>query len=70
MEHYIKVGIKWGEPIWILEFLSLYMASNFVELQFAPLVHNKSLLFNVGFNNSWQEINNNSKRGCVLGTFY
>jgi hypothetical protein len=46
------------------------MANNYVELQFATLVGNKTLLFDVGFNNSWQGINNNYKCGCVLGAFY
>jgi hypothetical protein len=32
------------------------MVGNYVELQFAPLVSNKSLLFYVGFNNSRQGI--------------
>jgi hypothetical protein len=46
------------------------MASNSIELQFAPLVGNKTLLFDVGFNNCWQGINNSCKYGCVLGAFY
>jgi len=56
VEHYIRVSIRWGEPIWRLEFLSLYMVGNYVELQFAPLVSNKSLIFYVCFNNSRQGI--------------
>ncbi len=59
-----------GEPIWRLEFLSLYMASNFVELQFAALVGNKTLLLGVGFNNSWQGMIDHCKHGCVLGASY
>jgi hypothetical protein len=46
------------------------MASNSNELKFAPLVGNKMLFFDVGFNNYWQGIKNSCKYGCVLGVSY
>ncbi len=53
MEWEVEVGAWWSQSIQRFEFMPFYMACNFIKLQFASLVSNQTILFDVGYDHSY-----------------
>jgi predicted RNA-binding Zn-ribbon protein involved in translation (DUF1610 family) len=66
MEWEVEVGAWWSQSIQRFEFMPFYMACNFIKLQFSSLVSNQTILFDVGYDNSWKGISD--IYGCIFTT--